>query len=141
MIGDSASRMQSLVEGSWQGYIGTRSDTALGATVLQNPSGALLEAARNRSGLSLREIARRAGTSHATLSAYLHGTKTPSLETLVRIVESCGLGVEFSLEVRIRSANGVPRGEELEQVLRLAGQFPASPERAPRFPVFPRRGA
>jgi transcriptional regulator with XRE-family HTH domain len=102
---------------------------------------ALLQAARTRSGLSLREIARRAGTSHATLSAYLRGSKTPSLETLARIVESCGLVVEFSLQPRIRDANGMSRGEELEQVLRLAGQFPASPARDPRFPVFPGRRA
>ena len=108
---------------------------------MQSPSVAVLEAARKRSGLSLREIARRAGTSHATLSAYLRGTKTPSLETLMRIVESCGLALELSLQPRIRSANGLPRGEELEQVLRLAGQFPARPARDPRFPVFPRRSA
>ena len=109
--------------------------------IVQNTSSALLEAARTRSGLSLREIARRAGTSHATLSAYLHGTKTPSLETLVRIVESCGLAVDISLEPRIRSANGVPRGDELEQVLRLAAQFPARAARDPGFPVFPRKRA
>jgi transcriptional regulator with XRE-family HTH domain len=107
---------------------------------VQNPSAAVLESARKRSGLSLREIARRARTSHATLSAYLRGTKTPSLETLMRIVESCGFAVEFSLQPRIRSANGLPRGEELEQVLRLATQFPARSARDPRFPVFPRRG-
>lgn len=109
--------------------------------IVQNTSSALLEAARTRSGLSLREIARRAGTSHATLSAYLHATKTPSLETLVRIVESCGLAVDISLEPRIRSANGVPRGDELEQVLRLAAQFPARAARDPGFPVFPRKRA
>ncbi len=38
-----------------------------------------LERARLDAGLSLRELARRAGTSHVTLSAYEHGTKSPTL--------------------------------------------------------------
>ena len=47
-----------------------------------------LRDARQRSGLSLRAAAKRAGTSHSTLSAYEHGGRMPSLNTLSRILEA-----------------------------------------------------
>ncbi|MDP6376138.1 MAG: helix-turn-helix transcriptional regulator [Pseudomonadales bacterium] len=40
--------------------------------------------------MSLRELARRAGTSHATLSAYEKGVKTPSTSTFVRHARAQG---------------------------------------------------
>ncbi|MEI7548395.1 MAG: helix-turn-helix transcriptional regulator [Actinomycetota bacterium] len=42
-------------------------------------------------GLSLEELAARAGTSRTTLSAYERGRKSPNLATASRIVESAGL--------------------------------------------------
>jgi transcriptional regulator with XRE-family HTH domain len=92
--------------------------------------------AREHSGLSLREIARRAGTSHATLSAYLGGKKIPSTETLLRVVDACDVALDISLRPRIRERRGLARSEELEQALRLAEQFPKRPARrliAPNF--------
>jgi transcriptional regulator with XRE-family HTH domain len=97
----------------------------------------LLESARQRAGLSLRETARRAGTSHATLKAYETGAKTPSVATLLRILDACGFAVDFELSPRIRWQDGIYRGDELEQVLRLAGQFPA---RVSRYMDYPRFG-
>ena len=47
-----------------------------------------LRDARRRSGLSLRAVAKRAGTSHSTLSAYVYGGGMPSLNTLSRILEA-----------------------------------------------------
>ena len=47
-------------------------------TVPYSP-GAQLRRARLSAGLSLREVAQRAGTSHATLSAYERGLKSPFL--------------------------------------------------------------
>ncbi len=99
----------------------------------------LLERARERSGLSLREIARRAGTSHPTLIAYLKGRKMPSFATVMRILEACGLAGDVELSPRIRSRNGLDRGEELEAVLRLAAEFPARPKKTLTFPKFRRR--
>ena len=95
-------------------------------------------AARQRAGLSLRELARRAATSHATLSAYEQGRKCPSAAVFLRILEACGNAVDIHLQPRIREADGIPRGEELAAVLRLAGQYPARAERHLALPAFPR---
>ena len=54
--------------------------------------------ARSRSGLGLRELARRSGTSHATLRKYERGEVDPGVATLERIVAACGyeLRVQFA---------------------------------------------
>ncbi len=98
---------------------------------------ALLAQARAEAGLSLRELAERAKTSHATLSAYERGRKVPSVTTYLRILEACGNAVEFQLHPRIRERDGIPRGEELEAVLKLAAQFPAKAARHLELPAFP----
>ncbi|MGH3925619.1 MAG: helix-turn-helix transcriptional regulator, partial [Pseudonocardiaceae bacterium] len=50
----------------------------------------LLERARRSAGLSQEELARRAGTSRPTLSAYEHGRKSPTLATASRLVTEAG---------------------------------------------------
>ncbi|MBA3430383.1 MAG: helix-turn-helix transcriptional regulator [Actinobacteria bacterium] len=60
-------------------------------------AGNLLKLARNDAGLSQHELARRAGTSQATLSAYERGRKSPSLETLARIVRAAGLDLRIQI--------------------------------------------
>ena len=97
----------------------------------------LLREARAHAGLSLRELAGRAGTSHATLSAYELGKKIPSATTFLRILEACGNSVDIVLQRRIRESDGIPRGEELGSVLRLAAQFPTRVSRHLELPVFP----
>lgn len=97
---------------------------------------ATLRRARTQSDLSLRALAERAATSHATLAAYEQGRKTPGAATLLRILEACGYGIDIELSPRIRSRDGLTRGKELQQVLELAEQFPARISRtldAPRF--------
>ena len=96
-----------------------------------------LRKARINAGLSLRELANRAATSHATLSAYEQGRKVPSVSTFLRIVESCGNAVDIVLQQRVREADGIPRGEELERVLKLASEFPVRATRRLELPVFP----
>jgi transcriptional regulator with XRE-family HTH domain len=94
-------------------------------------SAKVLREARGRAGLSLRELAGLAGTSHSTLSAYENGAKVPSVATLERILRAAG----FALEVEL-----VPRrdaGRELERVLELAGHFPARHSTTLDLPVFP----
>jgi transcriptional regulator with XRE-family HTH domain len=98
---------------------------------------ALLAQARAKAGLSLRELAERAKTSHATLSAYEKGRKVPSVTTFLRILEACGNAVEIQLHPRIRERDGIPRGDELEAVLKLAAQFPAKASRHLDYPCFP----
>jgi transcriptional regulator with XRE-family HTH domain len=96
-----------------------------------------LHAARAQSGLSLRELAARAGTSHATLLAYEQGKKSPSITTFLRILEAAGFGVDIRLHRRIREKDGISRGEELAAVLKLAEQFPARISKKMDFPVWP----
>ena len=84
-----------------------------------------LRDARRRSGLSLRAAAKRARTSHSTLSAYEHGSRIPSLNTLSRILEALDFAVRIELAPRIRERDGMSRGQELMEVLQLAENFPA----------------
>lgn len=53
--------------------------------------GKLLEQARVDAGLTQDELARRAGTSRPTLSAYEHGRKSPTVATFARILAEAGL--------------------------------------------------
>ena len=96
----------------------------------------VLRTARQRSGLTLRQLAGAAGTSHSTLSAYESGSKTPSTATLDRIVHAAGFALDASLRPRIRAAGGLTRGDELEAVLELAEAFPARHGARLDAPVF-----
>ncbi len=53
-------------------------------------AGNLIRLARHDGGLSQRELAQRAGTSQAAIGAYESGKRSPSLETLARIVRAAG---------------------------------------------------
>lgn len=101
-------------------------------------AGATIRRVRLRAGLSLRELGRRAGTSHSTLAAYEAGRKTPTVDTLVRVVRAAG----YEFDVRLTPAVGGPdraaRGRELEEVLALAEEFPARHQATLSFPVFGR---
>ena len=95
--------------------------------------------ARRRSALSLRALAERAGTSHATLSAYESGRKTPTVTTLSRIVRAAGFELDPHLAVRQRSTLvGESRGDELAAVIELAEAFPARHAPMLDAPVFGR---
>jgi DNA-binding XRE family transcriptional regulator len=50
----------------------------------------LLEQVRVSSGLTQEELARRAGTSRPTLSAYEHGRKSPTVATFARLLSRAG---------------------------------------------------
>jgi transcriptional regulator with XRE-family HTH domain len=58
----------------------------------------LLATARHSAGLSQEELARRAGTSRTTLSAYEHGRKSPTVDTLARLLAK----IDLELTVRLR---------------------------------------
>ena len=98
----------------------------------------LIRTARRRAGLTLRELAARAQTSHSTLAAYEQARKTPNVDTLDRILTACGFRVDVALVARPREVGADPaaRGRELVEVLELAEMFPARHARtltAPRF--------
>jgi transcriptional regulator with XRE-family HTH domain len=98
-------------------------------------AGTLLRRARVRSGLSLRHLATRAGTSHATLSAYETGHVQPSMATLQRIARAAGFGLTIDVVPLVDRLEG-GRGDELLQVLDLAAQFPARHTPDLRYPRF-----
>jgi len=98
--------------------------------------GGFMRQARVSAKVGLREIARRAGTSHATISAYERNQKIPSVATFLRILSACSYAVDISLEPRVRERQGMSRGKELEQVLELAEQFPSKPLKNINFPIF-----
>lgn len=63
---------------------------------------ALIEHARLEAGLTKKELARRAGTSRPTLSAYEHGHKSPSLNTAARILDEAGFTLTVEPRVNYR---------------------------------------
>jgi transcriptional regulator with XRE-family HTH domain len=98
----------------------------------------LIIGARRASGLSLRDLAARAGTSHSTLSAYESGRVAPSVATLERVLGAAGLAVEIDAPRRIRHNGRMTRDRELRMVLELADSFPAQFADRLESPVFRR---
>ena len=80
----------------------------------------LLRSARLQAGMTLRQLAAAAHTSHSTLAAYETGAKCPTVETLNRIVEAAGFRVEVHLGSPAERFDHVARGRELADVLELA---------------------
>lgn len=83
----------------------------------------LLLKARRAAGMNQDELARRAGTSRPTLSAYEHGRKSPTLETVARLLARTG----FELDIR-------PQAAFVEQVM-AGGRVVTVPSQLPRLPV------
>ena len=97
----------------------------------------MIREARQRAGMSLRELGRRAGTSHSAIAAYEDGRRSPTAATLDRIVRAAGFALDVTLCRRIFGDND-DRGAELEAVLALAGEFPARYSDNRQKPVFGR---
>jgi transcriptional regulator with XRE-family HTH domain len=91
--------------------------------------------------LSLRALAERAGTSHATLAAYEAGRAVPRVDTLDRILRAAGYATDIDVTRRADAtdAERSAKGQELVQALELAAMFPARHSRRLRFPLFPRQ--
>jgi transcriptional regulator with XRE-family HTH domain len=84
----------------------------------------LLKYARQKAGLSSRELAKLVGSSHSTILAYEGGKKVPVTTTLMRLIHACGFSIDFQLSPRMRGEESYPKGIELKEVLDLAGEFP-----------------
>src|SRR3954454_24575352 len=94
--------------------------------------------ARQAADLTQAELAERSGTSQATISAYEHGTKTPTPATLGRVLAAAGRRLTTapaSRPVRAPPAGELEqRGGVLAQVVALAGRLPARRAAALRYP-------
>jgi transcriptional regulator with XRE-family HTH domain len=64
----------------------------------------VLVQARKAAGLSQAALARAAGTSRPTLSAYEHGRKSPTLDTAARILDEAGFELALSPKVEFFEA-------------------------------------
>jgi transcriptional regulator with XRE-family HTH domain len=95
-----------------------------------------LRRVRERASLTLRELARRAGTSHATLAAYEAGRKVPSVATFARILRAAGVDASLELAPAVGGPDPAARGRELAEALELAARFPARHDAEMRFPRF-----
>jgi transcriptional regulator with XRE-family HTH domain len=83
----------------------------------------ILARARRAAGLSQGELARRAGTSRPTLSAYENGRKSPTLTTLERLLAEAGFTLTIEPVVVFTPHPG-PRGATVWV-----------PDHLPRLPV------
>ncbi len=87
------------------------------------PAAGLIKNARRSAGLSQDELARRAGTSRTTLSAYEHGRKSPGLDTAERLLREAGFELTTS-----------PRINYVERLM-TRGRSIWVPSRLGRLPV------
>jgi transcriptional regulator with XRE-family HTH domain len=78
---------------------------------------------RPRPRLTQEELARRAGTSRPTLSAYEHGRKSPTVATFARLLS--GAGWELAAEPRV----------SFTQLVSARGKPVWVPDRLPRLDV------
>jgi transcriptional regulator with XRE-family HTH domain len=99
-------------------------------------SSELIRRARRRAGLTQRELAARADTSHSSLAAYETGAKVPRTDTLDRILRAAGYVPEVALRPRADSspADREAKGRELFAALELASMFPVR-RRPARLPA------
>jgi predicted nucleotidyltransferase/DNA-binding XRE family transcriptional regulator len=81
-------------------------------------AGRMLRDARQKSGLSQTELARRAEVAQSVISAYESGRREPALSTLSRLVAATGqrltVGLETS-EFRVRGLPDTRLGRRLRQ--------------------------
>lgn len=109
--------------------------------------GTALKEARKRAGLSQTELAERAETSQATISAYERGTKDPSVATLARLLAATGhrLRVSKGPAVNEPSRADLKRnGRRLAEVIGLAEALPfrrKGPLTYPRLDVLMRKAS
>lgn len=95
----------------------------------------LLRDARRSADLTQAELAVRAGTSQATLSAYERGGKNPSAATLERLLQAAGRRLTTSALAREPTPAELERAAaQLADVLELAAALPVRHEPDLRFP-------
>lgn len=89
------------------------------------------------SGLSQAELARRAGIPRSVLNAYLHGSREPGADALLRIAAAGGASLGVN---RRRPPVDPDRASRiLVQVLELAEALPFRPRAEMQFPPLAER--
>jgi len=88
----------------------------------------LIRMARRRAGLTQAELAARAATSQAAISAYESGRRSPSVETLSRVLEAAG----FELRMRLAPPDTHERTRRIAEALLPPPELEAFTERERR---------
>ena len=92
-------------------------------------AGHVIRVAREKSGLSKRELARRAGTSPAAIVKYESGAMSPTVDTLNRILRVAGWEIECDLrEVVVDDFDRAALIFELLEFVHLTPLKPVSPK-------------
>lgn len=73
----------------------------------------LIRIARRQAGLTQQTLAERAGTSQAAVSAYESGRRSPSVDTLCRLLAAAGYEVRMRLAAPDTHAPALAAAEEL----------------------------
>jgi len=88
----------------------------------------IIRAVRRRQGLTQAELARRAGTSQPVISAYEHGRRDPTYQTLRKLVEAGGERLQMDAVLpgsdNPRPADAREHARRLLEVLTLADAIP-----------------
>lgn len=74
-----------------------------------SPAAAILQLARLQTGMSQRELGRRAGVPASMISAYERDKRQPTVNTLLRLLKAAGLELRMHLEP-YRAADDPSRG-------------------------------
>ena len=85
----------------------------------------LIRMARREAGLSQQALATSAGTSQAAVSAYESGRRSPSVDTLCRILAAAG----FEVRMRLAAPDAHDDTRRITEGLVPAGQLAAHTER------------
>jgi transcriptional regulator with XRE-family HTH domain len=100
-------------------------------------SARLIAAARERAGLTLRELAERTGTSAAAICEYEAGRRIPRVDTLERILAGTGAALDLQVRWATPPTIDVERNARiLEDLLDLVDHLPherRGPLTAPPF--------
>jgi transcriptional regulator with XRE-family HTH domain len=96
----------------------------------------IISTSRRRAGITQRELARRAGTSAAAICLYESGQRQPRVDTLTRVVASCGGRLDVQLAPPSTTIDLAANARRLEAVLELAAHLPSRPSPQIDGPVF-----
>ena len=96
-------------------------------------AGSLIRSARQQTGISQSELARRAGTSQSAVARIESGHTSPTVETLERLAGALGMDLELSAAARESGVDGTQVAAALRlsplQRLRRMAQAARSIER------------
>ena len=93
-------------------------------TTFVNSTRYALEEIKRGSGLSWRELARRAGTAHSALIAYAKGRHDPGVQTLERVALAAG----YDLVIEVRPRLSAPEIRTLEMHRAIAERLTRQPQ-------------